>query len=80
MTETTDVQNAQWDQLCEEFKARKDDLDLALAVVNQHYGPMGKGNWEVGNPTREQDEAVEEALEAWRDVRRRMEEFAKNNT
>ncbi len=67
------------DQLDKELKARKDDLDQASAVVLRKYGAMGKGNWEVGNPTKEEDEAVEEAWEEFQSVLRRIREFSKKN-
>ena len=71
--------HAEWQKLCDEHDAARDEYFKAFAAVNQKFVAIAKGTSRT-NPTMKELDAFDAAWDKWEGVKRRMHEFVKKNT
>ncbi|MCU7918583.1 MAG: hypothetical protein KZQ95_09525 [Candidatus Thiodiazotropha sp. (ex Epidulcina cf. delphinae)] len=68
----------EWENLCEEQEKAREAYFKAFACVNQKFTAMGQGVSNE-NPSDSELSEFDEAWKAWKDVKDRMRQFAKDN-
>ncbi len=68
----------EWQKLCDEHEAAREAYFQAFADVNQKFSAIGQGT-SSNNPSEEELSKFEETWQAWEDVKRRMDQFVRDN-
>jgi hypothetical protein len=66
--------SAEWQMLCEEEKAAKNAHFQAILAVNHKFAAIGHGASKT-NPTEEELLESDATLDAWNDVKQKMNKF-----